>query len=67
MMLMLMSILELDHKTWDKPEDGWKVRDPHIPNRLAGLPAVDLGANARATGEVLAVEQSPLTRSASFP
>jgi hypothetical protein len=26
---------ELDHKTWDKPEDGWKkVWDPHIPNRL---------------------------------
>jgi hypothetical protein len=49
---------ELDHKTWDKPEDGWKVWDPHIPNRLAGLPAADLGANARAIGEVLAVEQS---------
>jgi hypothetical protein len=49
---------ELDHKTWDKPEDGWKVWDPHIPNREAGLPAADLGANARATGEVLAVEQS---------
>jgi len=49
---------ELDHKTWDKPEDGWKVWDPHIPNRLAGLPAADLGANARATGEVLAAQQS---------
>jgi hypothetical protein len=44
---------------WIKPEDGWKVWDPHIPNRLAGLPAADLGANgARATGEVLAAQQS---------
>jgi hypothetical protein len=41
----------------DKPEDGWKVWDPHIPNLEAGLPAADLGANARATGEVLAVWQ----------
>jgi hypothetical protein len=50
---------ELDHKTWDKPEDGWKVWDPHIPNLKAELPAADLGANARAAGgEVLAVEQS---------
>jgi hypothetical protein len=34
------------------------VWDPHISNLEAGLPAEDLGANARATGEVLAVEQS---------
>jgi hypothetical protein len=32
--------------------------DPHISNLEAGLPAEDLSANARATGEVLAVEQS---------
>jgi hypothetical protein len=51
---------ELDHKTWDKPEDGWKVWDPHIPNRLAGLPAADLGAKQRQSDrcEVLAVQQS---------
>jgi hypothetical protein len=49
---------ELDHRAWDKSEDGWEVWDPHIPNLEAGLPAADLGANARATGEVLAVEQS---------
>jgi hypothetical protein len=30
----------------------------HISNLEAGLPAEDLGANARATGEVLTVEQS---------
>jgi hypothetical protein len=34
-----------------------EVWDPHIPNLEAGLPAADLGANARATGEVIAVEQ----------
>jgi hypothetical protein len=35
------------------------VWDPRISNLVAGLPAGDLGANAnaRATGEVLAVEQ----------
>jgi hypothetical protein len=50
---------ELDHRTWDKPEGpGWKVWNPHIPDLEAGLPAADLGANARATGEVLTVEQS---------
>jgi hypothetical protein len=49
---------ELDHRTWECPDDGWnKVWDPHISNLEAGLPAEDLGANARATGEVLAVEQ----------
>jgi hypothetical protein len=40
------------------PDDGWKVWDPHISNLEAGLPAADLGANAIATGEVLAAEQS---------
>jgi hypothetical protein len=49
---------ELDHKTWEKPDDGWKVWDPHISNLEAGLPAADLGANARATGEMLTAEQS---------
>jgi hypothetical protein len=49
---------EFDHKTWECPDGGWKVWDPHISNLEAGLPAADLGANARATGEVLAVEQS---------
>jgi hypothetical protein len=40
-------------------DDGWKVWDPHISDLEAGLPAEDLGgANARATGEVLAAEQS---------
>jgi hypothetical protein len=37
---------------------GWKLWDPHISNLEAGLPAGDLSANARATGEVLTVEQS---------
>jgi hypothetical protein len=37
---------------------GWKVWDPHISNLEDGLPAEDLSANARATGEVLTVEQS---------
>jgi hypothetical protein len=44
------------------PGDGWKVWDPRIANLEAGLPVVlpaeDLGANARATGEVLTAEQS---------
>jgi hypothetical protein len=48
----------LDHTTWECPDDGWKVWGRHISNLEAGLPAADLGANARATGEVLAVEQS---------
>jgi hypothetical protein len=40
-------------------DDGWKVWDPHISNLETGLlPAGDLSANARATGEVLVVEQS---------
>jgi hypothetical protein len=34
------------------------VWDPHILNLEAGLPVEDLGANARATGEVLTAEQA---------
>jgi hypothetical protein len=34
-------------------DGGWKVWDPQIANLEAGLPAEDLSANARATGEVL--------------
>jgi hypothetical protein len=52
---------ELDHRMWECPGGGWKLWDPHISNLAAGLPAEDLGANARATGEVLAAEQSSST------
>jgi hypothetical protein len=52
------SVTSSTSATTTTTDDGWKVWDPHIPDLEAGLPAEELSANARATGEVLTVEQS---------